>query len=248
MLTRHEHSRASALLALSAACLIALVLAGCGGAAGDAEEAREVTIDDVWSKAQEAEKELASWHMEIASYYENTAYGGGPIQSIIIEVEGDDLHEKDLMLGQVYSEYIRAGGKQYSRDMASGAWEEVPVEGEDDDPGERFPSQVMELPSLADSQEYMGTESIDSRDAERFRFTLSPAAVREMFAAQPTFDFSQNRGGVVDVWIDARDYYMSRYELVIKNVGIPEQIGIGDIRFVVNIRDVNEDMDIEPPS
>jgi len=51
----------------------------------------------------------------------------------------------------------------------------------------------------------------------------------------------------VEVWIDSDEYYLLRYEIVIREVIIPEKIGKGDIRFVVNISGVNEPVEIEPP-
>jgi hypothetical protein len=35
---------------------------------------------------------------------------------------------------------------------------------------------------------------------------------------------------------------------VIRNAIIPEKIGNGDIRFVVSIRDINEPIEITPPT
>ena len=227
--------------------LLLLLLAGCGGGgegAGTGTEA--LSVEEMWRRAEEANKDIQSGHMEIAIYYEKTQYGGGQIQSIIIEVNGEDIHEQDLLLGQVYLEYKRVGGKQYNRDMASGAWSEVPVDTAGDAASE-YTSHFLELPSLAASQEALGTEAIDGRDAEHFRFALDPASVQEMFSTQPSFDFSQNTGGEVDVWIDRDEYYLVRYELVIRNAIIPEKIGAGDIRFVVNIRDINQPIEITPP-
>lgn len=230
------------LVAIAGASVLLAYAAGCGGK----KEAKELSIDDMWQKAAEADTNISSWHMEIASYYENTKYGGGQIQSIIIDVNGDDLHEQDLLLGQVYFEYMRVGGKQYNKDMASGNWTEVPATSTGDTASE-VTSQFLELPSVAESQEHVGTETIGDQEAERFHFTLTPQSVIGMFATQPSFDFSQNSGGEVDVWIDSNGYYMLRYELLIRNVIIPEQIGTGDIRFVVNIRDINEPIEITPP-
>ncbi len=231
------------LLALASITLVAL---GCGGQGKAVENAGEMTIEELWARAQEADSEIRSWHMEIASYYENTQYGSGQIQSIIMEVSGDDVHEQDLLLGQVYSEYMRVGGRQYNKNMANGAWEEVPAEAGSNSAKE-YSSQFLELPSLAESQAHLGQEEVGGSKAEHFRFTLAPEAVKAMFAGRPSFDFSQNKGGEVEVWIDSDEFYLLRYEIIIRNVIIPEKIGNGDIRFVVNISRVNETIEINPP-
>jgi hypothetical protein len=237
-------------LAVISVAMFTLFLAvstlGCGGSADGGEKASELSIEELWARAQEADTAIESWHMEIASYYENTQYGSGQIQSIIIDVNGEDLHEQDLLLGQVYFEYVRARDKQYIKDMDSGTWSEAPAEQPSTDTSE-YTSQFLELPSIAATQEHVGSETVEEVEAERFHFTLSNDGVKEMFSAQPSFDFSENTGGEVDVWIDSDDYYMVRYELLIHNVIIPEKIGHGDIRFVVSIRDINQPIEITPP-
>jgi hypothetical protein len=184
--------------------------------------------------------------MEISSYYENTQYGSGQIQSIIIDVSGDDLHEQDLLLGQVYFEYMRAGGSQYVKDMDSGTWSEAPAEQPSTDASE-YTSQFLELPSIAATQEHVGSETVEGVEAEHFHFTLTSDGIIEMFSSQFSYDLSESTGGEVDVWIDSEDYYMVRYELLIRNANITEQIGHGDIRFVVSIRDINQAIEITPP-
>ncbi|NPV58520.1 MAG: hypothetical protein HPY75_02510 [Actinobacteria bacterium] len=233
-------------ITLVLAVVLSLVSVGCGGGEGAAKGAGEMTIEELWAAAQEADNDIHSWHMEIASYYERTQYGGGQIQSIIIDVNGEDVHEQDLLLGQVYFEYKRVGGKQYNKDMASGTWKEVPANATND-VAKEYSSKFLELPSLAESQTHVGTEVIGGSEAERFRFNLDPEAVKTMFSGQPSFDFSNNSGGEVEVWIDSDEYYLLRYEMLIRDVIIPEKIGNGDIRFVVNISRINEPVEIEAP-
>lgn len=248
MWMRRGRSAPAAALAAMALALILASAAGCGGEAGSGEEAAALSMDELWARAEQADTAIASWHMEIASYYENTQYGSGQIQSIIIDVNGDDLHEQDLLLGQVYFEHKRVGGKSYNKDVASGTWSEVASDEPTAGDASAYTSRFLELPSLADTREYLGRESLGEAEAERFRFTLSPESVRGMFSAQPSFDFSENAGGEVEVWIDSDEYYLLRYELSIKDVIIPEKIGRGDIRFVVSIRDINRPVTITPPA
>ncbi len=239
----------SGLAIVASAMLMAIILittVGCSGGTGGGEKAGELSIEELWSRAGEADTAIDSWHMEIASYYENTQYGSGQIQSIIIDASGEDLHEQDLLLGQVYFEYMRVAGRQYSRDMTTGTWSEVEA-GQPPAEASEYTSQFLELPSLADTQEHLGTETIDETEAEHFRFTLGPEDVKAMFSTQPSFDLSQNTGGEVDVWIDSDEYYLVRYELMIRNVVIPEKIGNGDVKFVVSIRDINKPVVLTPP-
>lgn len=245
MLIGLRRSGAIAIALLSCLSLVLLLASGCGGE-GEKEEAPELSVDEMWSRAQEAGEEINSWHMEIASYYQDTQFGSGQIQSIIIDVNGDDIHEQDLLLGQVYAEFIRVDGKQYNRDMMSEQWTEVP-EASTESTAEEYTSRFMELPSEAATQEHLGSETVNERETEHFRFTLDSQAVLQMFATEPSFDFSENTGAEVDAWIDVSRYYLVRYELVIHDVIIPEQIGKGDIRFVVNINDINEPIDIAAP-
>ncbi|MFW6113540.1 MAG: hypothetical protein ACOC78_01295 [Actinomycetota bacterium] len=228
-----------------AALLGVLMVAGCGGEKAEEEEIEGV--EDFWARASEADKNISSCHMEITSYYLNTQYGSGPMQSMIIEVNGDDLHEKELLFGQVYAEYIKVDGKQYSKDMLEDTWKELTASALEDTAAE-YTSQFLELPTKASSHEHLGSEAIDGVEAERFHFTLSPLRIVNMFSATtPNFDFSGNGGGEVDVWIDTENYYMVRYDLVIKGVVIPEEIGLGDIRFVVNISQINQPIEIIAP-
>ncbi|MDD3718999.1 MAG: hypothetical protein PHP28_10110 [Actinomycetota bacterium] len=236
----------SAIISVSFILLLLLAATpGCGGS-GEPEKAGELSIEELWARAEEADNAIESWHMEISSYYENTQYGSGQIQSIIIDVNGEDVHEQDLLLGQVYFEYMRVGEKQYNKDMKSGAWSEVAAEQASADASD-YTSQFLELPSLAETHEHVGAETMEGVETEHFRFTLSPEGVKQMFSTQPSFDFSENAGGEVDVWIDNDDYFLVRYELVVRNVIIPEKIGHGNIRFVVSIRDINQPIKIEPP-
>ncbi len=248
MQMRRGKSAPAAVAALLALVLILASAAGCGGEGGGGEETAEPGMEELWARAEQADSAIESWHMEIASYYENTQYGSGQIQSIIIAVNGDDLHEQDLLLGQVYFEHKRVGGKQYNKDVAAGTWSEVAPDETSSADVSAYTSRFLELPALADTREYLGREAEGDGEAERFRFTLGPESVRGMFSAQPSFDFSENDGGEVEVWIDSSHYYLVRYELLIRNVIIPEKIGRGDIRFVVSIRDINQPVIITPPA
>lgn len=223
----------------------ALLAAGCGGSTP--QTAEELSGEEVWARTRQAQESLRSWHMEVASYYENTAYGSGQIQTMIIDVNGDRMREQDLMLGQVYSDTVRIGDRYFAKDLKSGSWKEMEVAAEEAATGSEaggYTSRFLELPSLAEEQQDLGTEVIDERQAKHLHFRLSPASVAEMFSDRSAFDLTNNEGGEVDVWIDGEDFFILRYVLVIRGVVIPEQIGRGDVRFVVSFRDFNQDIEI----
>ncbi len=243
MPTRRTDRRIVLIAVLLLSSLLLSLVAGCGG--GE-ESAGELSIDELWNKVQEADTGTESMHMEIVSYYENTQYGGGQSLSTIWDFSGDDFHEQRLLFGQVYFESMRVDGKYYERDVDSGTWQEMPVESASDEATE-YTSRFMELPSIAISQERLGTESIDGREAEHIHFVLDIGGVNQLFSAQTSYDFSQSEGGEIDVWIDSSRYNLLRYELVIRNVPISEDMGFGDVRYVVNIRDINEPIEITPP-
>lgn len=237
---------ASIIFLVLSVTLIAFVVCGCGGDGDGQSQGEVLDLEELWSRACQADASLDSWRMTIDSYYENTQYGSGQIQSIAIEVSGDDVYERDLLMGQSYYEYKRVAGRQYIWDARSGTWkettEELGREGEF-----RASSQFPELPTLATSQEYMGRETIGGREAEHFHLLLDASGVKQMFSATTSMDFSQNGGGEVDLWIDSREFYLLRYELLIRSVILPQNIGRADMRFVVNIEDINQPITIEAP-
>ena len=132
---------AVALVALVAAAFIA----GCGG---DEPEPAEMGVEDFWEKAAQADEDIESWHMELTSYYLNTQYDSGPIQTMIVDVNGEDLHEQWLLMGQVYAEFIKVNGREYSKDMLDDTWLEVEAASNGEVIGD-YTSQFMELPSQA---------------------------------------------------------------------------------------------------
>jgi hypothetical protein len=229
------------LAAVMAAGLVAAA-AGCGGGTA----ASKMSVEDVWSRAGDSEKTVNSEHMEIAIYYENTKFGSGQMQSLIIDVSGKDFHLQNLLFGSVVSEDIQVGGTHYAKDMGKNTWSTSAAQ--PDTSTAEVNSQFLELPSIADSYEKVGTEMLGEVQTEHYRFKLSPQAAVQMFPPTPPADFSSTTGGDVDVWITSKDFNMVRYELVIRNVKITDQIGNGDVRFLVNVSKINEPIDIAPPA
>jgi hypothetical protein len=242
MLQKKSAAGAITLIALPLLLGTLLLAAGCGkGGEGEPTDVRYV-----WGKAAEADKGIRSGHTEIVIYYEETKYGGGPAMSMIIDRSGDRIHERQLLFDQVVSEYILVGSTGYVKEVESNSWTTREVSSAED-PTSDYTSTFEELPDRAESYEYLGPEMLGGREADRYRFKLSPQAVNEMFPPTPPGDFSQTTGGVVDAWIEKEGHLLIRYEGVISDVLISPEIGNGNIRFVVNISKVNEPIDIEPP-
>jgi hypothetical protein len=237
-------------LRISALCLAVIVssllIAFLGGCGGGGSKASKMSIADVWAKAGDTEKTINSEHMEIAIYYENTTYGSGQARSLIIDINGKDFHLQNKLFGSVVSEDIQVGGKHYTKDMGKSTWSEVQGAPADTSTS-NVASQFLQLPSIASSQQRVGTETLDQVETEHYRFSLSPEAAVNMFPPTPPADFSTTTGGDVDVWITSSDFNMVRYELIIRNVKITDQIGIGDIRFLVNVTNINQPIEITAP-
>jgi hypothetical protein len=229
------------LAALTGTCLLFVFIVGCGGGTKGAAD-----IDDVWGKITEANENINSLHREIAIYYENTQFGSGQVESMITDSNGEDVYDRTLIFDQVISEAMYFNGKQYSKDITTNRWEEVPVTSSDIGSTEYGP-QLLDLLSQASSKEYMGEENIAGKQVKRWRFSLSPEFATNVFLSQPPFDLSQNMGSEVDLWIGDNNFYIMRCEIVINDVLITNEIGTGDLRFVINFSKINEPVEITPP-
>ncbi len=225
------------LLAMIMAAGLLAAIPGCGGTK---------SIDEIWSKSQEAEKNITSMHMNVSLYYQNTKFGSGLIQTTSIDVNGENGHVQTTLFGMNFSEVIVVGGKQYSRVAGSDSWTEGSVTTPVKDTSQQL-AQLSNLPSLATSQENLGVEDINGVEAYHLSFTLPPQNVSAVFPDVPVSQLSANAGAKVDVWIDKSKFYEVRYEAVISNVLITEKIGFGDVRIVNDITDINKPITISPP-
>ena len=206
----------------------------------------EPGVDELWEKSQEAEEDINSLHMEIAIYYENTKFGGGQIQTTSINVSGDNVQASSSLFGQSFSELIVVGGKQYTRVMGSEQWTEEAAS-----VNRKTVTQQVEgfvnLPATASSSENLGVESLDGQEVYHLTFTLTPDEVKSLFKNVEASQLAANAGGQVDVWVQKETNYRVKYESLVKNASITEQIGYGDIRIVTTITSINEPISIAPP-
>jgi hypothetical protein len=233
---RNRVSVAVFLLAL----LLFLVVAGCGGSKKD-----EKYIDETLGKIIEANLGIASAHTEAAIYYENTQFGSGQVHSMIIDSNEKDAHDQLILFDQVVADSIYVNGRLYDRDVTTNTWQEVPIEPVDYS-SEHQP-QMLESLSQASSKEYIGYEMINGLETEHWHFSLNPEFAVNKFLLSLPSDISQNTGSDVDLWIDKDNYYIVRQDIVIHDVLISDEIGHGDLRFVINFSKINEPVEITPP-
>ncbi len=223
------------LLALS--CLL-FAFAGCGKG--------EPSVQEIWEKSEAAEKNISSLHMEIAIYYQNTKFGGGQIQTTSIDVSGNNVHSTSAIFGQSFSEIVVVGGKQYGRFAGSDKWQEQPVTVTGSTATEQIEG-FSRLPEVASSSQNLGLEKINGVDAYHLSFTLSPNEISSLFKNVQPEQLASNSGGKVDVWVEKESGYRVKYEAVVSNALITEQIGYGDIRIVTVLSSINQPISITPP-
>jgi hypothetical protein len=224
-----------------AVCLAAGLLAAIPGCFGG-----EPGVDEIWKKSQGADSRITSQHMDIAIYYQNTKYGSGQIQTMSIDASGNNIHAQNVLFGQSFSEVIRVGDKQYSRLMGSDKWTGEPasisiqtVTGQTEG--------FSNLPTTSTSQENLGVEMVNGVEAYHLSFALAPENVSSLFTNVSASQLSANAGGNVDVWVDKKDFYKLKYEALIRNALITNEIGYGDIRIVTSITEINKPISITPP-
>jgi len=224
-------------ISLAMACLL-LTLPGCFGG--------EPSVDEIWEKSEKAQENITSLHMEITVLYQNTKFGSGQIQTYTVDVSGNNVHLQNAIFGHTFSEVFVVGGKQYSRVMNETKWSEQPVSVTAQGATEQV-GGFSNLLSLASSKENKGVENIGGKEVYHLTFALSPDSISSLFKSVPVTQLSAAAGGSVDVWVEKDTYYRVRYEAVVQNVLITDQIGYGDVRIVTNVSEINQPISINPP-
>jgi hypothetical protein len=227
-----------AAVSLAMACLL-LALPGCFGG--------EPGVDEIWEESEKAQENITSLHMEITVLYQNTKFGGGQIQTYTVDVSGNNVHLQNSIFGHTFSEVIVVGGKQYSRVMNETKWKEQPASITAQGATEQV-GGFANLPSLAASKENKGIEKIGGKEAYHLSFGLSPDSISSLFKSVPVTQLSAAAGGSVDVWVEKETHYRVKYEAMVQNVLITEQIGYGDVRIVTTVSEINQPISISPPA
>ncbi len=220
------------------ALLAALSLQACAGGANG--------IEELWQRSLEAEQGIASMHMEVFIDYENTGSGAGQIQASVIDINGDDVHASSALFGQSFSELIIIGGRQYSLTKGSGEWMQQAATMDRQSFTRRIDG-LAALPSMASSARNLGQEELDGEEVYHLSFTLSPDAVKDLYRDLQASQLAENSGGDIDVWVRKDTGYRVKYETLIRNAGITQQIGCGDMRETISITRINEPVEITLP-
>ena len=225
-------------------------LAGCRGGEkaveGDGAFGQE-NWRELWDRSEEAGKEIVSFSLEIHVYYQGTEFGSGLVQSSKMKVNGEDYSVETSLFGQPVSEVIRVGGNMYTRTIADNQWKRERASQEA--PPERSElGKLSSLPENASSVEYRGVEELEGQPTYRLCFKLDPEKVMEVLPSVPKGQIAENRGASIDVWIRYSDFQRVKYEMIVANTKITEQVGYGDLRVVINIRDINGPVVIKPPA
>jgi hypothetical protein len=225
------------LIMVATVALLLASAAGCGG---------PKSVEEIWKKSLEAQKNITSMHMNVSLYYQNTKYGSGLIQTTSIDVNGENGHLQTTLFGLEFSEVFVVDGKQYSKAAGSDKWTEGSVTQPVQNASQQM-EQFSNLPSLATSQENLGVEKIGGVEAYHLSFQVPPQSVGTLFPNVPVSQLSANAGAKVEVWIDKDKYYEVKYEALISNVSITDKIGNGDVRIVSEITEINKPIVISPP-
>jgi hypothetical protein len=139
------------------------------------------------------------------------------------------------------------GGTQYTRLPLAGQpdWTEQPAPSGTQPAAEQL-GGFGDLPSIATASENLGIETVNGREVYHLRFTLTPDEISQLFRNVEPAQLQANSGGEVDVWIDKETNYRVKYEAVVRNVSI-QTVGNGDVRMTINITNINEPININPP-
>jgi outer membrane lipoprotein-sorting protein len=235
---RIRSSWAVCILAVLLLAGLLLAFSGCGG---------EASVDELWEKSQEADNDINSFTMNVGIQYENTSFGTGQIQTFTYDVNGNNFHITGSIFGQTFSEIIVVGGTQYTRLPLAGQpdWTEQPAPSGTQPAAEQL-GGFGDLPSIATASENLGIETVNGREVYHLRFTLTPDEISQLFRNVEPAQLQANSGGEVDVWIDKETNYRVKYEAVVRNVSI-QTVGNGDVRMTINITNITEPININPP-
>ncbi|OFW55425.1 MAG: hypothetical protein A2W01_06560 [Candidatus Solincola sediminis] len=212
-----------------------LILPGCGGEKG---------VGDIWQNMLKADRTIRSMHMDIIMSYENTKFGSGQIEGTAVDISGDNVHLQKYIFGLDFAEVVLVNGKQYSRTMGSDKWTETAVNISAQSYAE---TGISNLPALSSSSENQGVETLGGASAYHLTFTIPPENVNSVFSSVPATELAANGGAKVDVWIDKDTFFTLKYEALISNVLITQQIGYADRRMVNTVSKINEDITINAP-
>jgi outer membrane lipoprotein-sorting protein len=232
-----------------AALLLSLILllSGCGKNSNSSE------MESLISRAQDAGETIDSYHMTISMSFEGAGTGEVKTEEVAVGVSGGDISLKDTYFdpetgeGTVIQEIVRAGDRQWKRDLSSGGWEEEEATLEEE-AAAIYTAHISEYLSNSVSAQRLGEEEINGVQAIHLRFELSPENVSSLLTDIPQSSLEGNTGGQVDIWIDATAFHPVKYEMVFRNVTLGSGYDDVDVHITIDITGVNQPLEITPPA
>jgi hypothetical protein len=232
--------------------LLVMLIASCATFPGCGRQGTPGEITELLELAASAGESISSYHMELSMYFQSGQSGRLRTEKLVIDISGEDVAVKDTFYdpdtgeGTVIQEVVRVGGRQYARDLQSGAWkEEEPTAIEE--AAATYTSHISDFASNSTSAEDLGEERVNGVPATHLRFQLSPRNVVDLLPSTPQPNLDANTGGQVDIWIGAGTHYPVKYEMVFRNVTIAEGLGNADVIVTIDITDINGTVKVEAP-
>jgi len=229
------------------ALFLVVVLAGCGGDGVSGE------VKSLLARAQDAAETIDSYRMVLTMFFEGEEAGSVKTEELAIELSGGDISLTDTFFdpesgeGTVIQEVIRIGDRQWAKDLSNGEWiEQEPSL--DEEVIESYKPRISEvLPNSESAVVLEGEEEVNGVTASHLRFELSPENVSTLLPDIPQSSLEGNAGGRLDVWVDAEDYHIVKYELLFRDVVIQQGYDNVDVHIVLDITGINQPIEITPP-
>lgn len=236
---------AAAFLVLAVSLM--LISAGCGAEGPEAGEVAQLI-----EKAERAGEEVDSYNMVLTMYIESGETGSMPTEELVLEISGDDARMTDTIydpetgesLGA--EEVIRVGDRQYRKGISSDQWVEEEANLSEEAAG-GYTTYISEFLTNSTSSRNLGEEELDGVIAVHLRFDLSPENIRTLMTNIPASSLEGSPGGQVDIWLEKETDYPVRYELLFRGVSLGQFAASADVRIVIDVTAINQDVTITPP-
>jgi hypothetical protein len=174
-------------------------------------------------------------------------------EELTIDFAGGDISLTDTFFdpetgeGTVIQEVVRIGDRQWARDLSSGEWVEQQPSLDEDVIASYKPRISDVLPNSESALVLAGEEEVNGVTAAHLRFELTPENVSTLLPDIPESSLGENTGGQLDVWVDAADYHIVKYELFFRDVVIQQGGDRIDVHIVLDITGINQPIEITPP-
>ncbi len=204
-------------------------------------------VDELWSEMQKAMENIDSLHMEVSFYYQNTKYGSGLTETYVYDFSGSNFKEQHAIFGNTFSEVVVVGGTMYTKLMNEEKWTQQPAPQSQPDYSQQLEGMAR-LPQVASSKENLGLETVKGgQEAYHLTFSVDAGQLSSLFPKVDPASLSTSSGAKIDLWVAKDTNYLLMYEATITNYQFTDPIGIGDLRIVNTIGEINQPIAINPP-